>query len=200
MSKAASPAEPTGLRAAGRATRAAIETAARELFAERTYEEVSVRAIAAAAGVDPAMVIRHFGSKEALFLGSVDPSLGVGAVLMDGPVETVGRRLVRYFLDNRDTSVATRHAGLVQASHRPQVRAELLRHTRLRFVDALAPRMSGEHRELRVALMVAELGGLLTMLYVQRDPLLTEADPEVLIELYGDNLQRLLTGPGSSGR
>jgi len=45
---------------------AAIRIAAMKLFAERGYAGVSVRQIAAAAGVSPALVIHHYGSKEEL--------------------------------------------------------------------------------------------------------------------------------------
>jgi TetR/AcrR family transcriptional regulator, regulator of cefoperazone and chloramphenicol sensitivity len=45
---------------------AAIRIAAMELFAERGYAEVTVRQIASAAGVSPALVIHHYGSKENL--------------------------------------------------------------------------------------------------------------------------------------
>jgi AcrR family transcriptional regulator len=45
---------------------AAIRIAAMELFAERGYTEVTVRQIATAAGVSPALVIHHYGSKERL--------------------------------------------------------------------------------------------------------------------------------------
>jgi TetR/AcrR family transcriptional regulator, regulator of cefoperazone and chloramphenicol sensitivity len=45
---------------------AAIRIAAMELFAERGYSGVTIRQIAAAAGVSPALVIHHYGSKEKL--------------------------------------------------------------------------------------------------------------------------------------
>jgi AcrR family transcriptional regulator len=45
---------------------AAIRIAAMDLFAERGYAGVTVRQIAAAAGVSPALVIHHYGSKEKL--------------------------------------------------------------------------------------------------------------------------------------
>jgi len=37
-----------------------------DLFAERGYSDVTIRQIAAAAGVSPALVIHHYGSKEQL--------------------------------------------------------------------------------------------------------------------------------------
>jgi AcrR family transcriptional regulator len=188
----ATPADESQLRPAGRATRAAIEAAARTLFAERGFEAASVRAIATAAGVDPALVIRHFGSKEALFLRTLDTSAGVGAVL-DGPIETVGRRLVAYFLDPDRTLVRQRYVALAQAAHRDQVREEMVRHTAETYVARLAPRMQGQHREVRAALAVAQVNGLLNLLFQQEDPIVTGAGTATLVELYGDAIQRLLT-------
>jgi len=182
------------LRPAGRATRAAIEEAARTLFSARGFEGASVRAIAAEAGVDPALVIRHFGSKEALFLRTVDTSLGIGSVL-EGPVESVGRRLVAYFVESARPAVRQRFVALAQAAHRDQVREEMVRHTAETYVAPLAPRLSGADRELRAALAVAQLAGLLNLLYVQEDPIITAADPATVVALYGDAIQRLLT-PG----
>ncbi len=52
-------------------TKDAIGRAAGRLFRARGFANVSVRAIAAEAGADPALVIRYFGSKERLFLEAV---------------------------------------------------------------------------------------------------------------------------------
>ena len=45
--------------------------AARTLFAERGYQATTVRAIAAAAGVTPAMIHHFFGSKQRVFLADL---------------------------------------------------------------------------------------------------------------------------------
>ena len=50
-----------------RQTETRILTAARRTFADAGYDRATIRAIAAAADTDPALVIRYFGSKEALF-------------------------------------------------------------------------------------------------------------------------------------
>ncbi|WP_435771271.1 TetR family transcriptional regulator [Nocardioides sp. SYSU DS0651] len=195
MTSTSSTADARHLRPAGRATRAAIEDAARALFAERGFESTSVRAIAATAGVDPALVIRHFGTKEALFLRCVDTATGVRTVV-EGPLEGMGRRLVGYFVDKPSTGFPQRYVALVQAAHRPQVRAELHRQTAEGFVAPLAPRLEGAHRELRVALLVAQVGGLLSMLYLQQDPVLTAAEPGDLVDTYGPAIQQLITPAG----
>lgn len=46
--------------------RASIRNAALRLFGERGHDAVTVRDIAAAAGVSPALVLHHFGSKDGL--------------------------------------------------------------------------------------------------------------------------------------
>ena len=47
-------------------TRARIRDAAVDLFGREGFERTTVRAIAAAAGVSPALVVHHYGSKERL--------------------------------------------------------------------------------------------------------------------------------------
>lgn len=48
-------------------TRASILAAARTLFLKRGYQRTTLRAVAGAAGVDPALIAYHFGSKKGLF-------------------------------------------------------------------------------------------------------------------------------------
>ncbi|MDQ7908121.1 helix-turn-helix domain-containing protein [Phytohabitans sp. ZYX-F-186] len=64
--------------------RARLREAALRLFAERGFEATSARAVAAAAGLSPALVIHHFGSKEGLRAAVDEEVLGrVGAALRD---------------------------------------------------------------------------------------------------------------------
>jgi AcrR family transcriptional regulator len=53
-------------------TRARISEAARALFLEYGYKGTTVRAVAAAAGVDSALISYHFGSKQGLFSQSLN--------------------------------------------------------------------------------------------------------------------------------
>jgi AcrR family transcriptional regulator len=180
------------LRPAGRATRAAIEAAARRLFAENGFDKTTVRAIAAEAGVDPALVIRHFGSKEALFLRTVDTSGGVSKVL-EGPLDTLGQDLVAYFLGKPGEDQRRQVIALVQAARHPHVREELVNNTSRLFIEPLAPRLAGAHTELRAAMVVAQLTGLLNMIFLNEDPTLTEAEHADISRIYGDAIQRLIT-------
>src|SRR5213592_3788115 len=80
------------------ATRAAILDAARERFAKDGYERATIRAIAADAGIDPAMVMRYYGSKEKLFAAAAEFDLRLPD-LAAVPRGTVGSVLVGHFLD-----------------------------------------------------------------------------------------------------
>lgn len=183
---------PSQQRAAGRATRSAIQRAATPLFAEHGFNGVSVRAIAAAADVDPALVIRHFGSKESLFLQTIDPRGGLGTV-MDGPLETLGRRLVEHFLGRAGRHLRQNFVALIQASDRPQVREELIRSTGRILVDPIAAQLNGEHVRLRAALVTAQVGGLLNALFLAEDPVLAAAEDTDIVTVYGGAIQHLLT-------
>src|SRR6476661_6136230 len=62
----------TGRRPGNQDTRQVILNAARSTFAEVGFTAASIRKIAAAAGVDAALVHHYFGSKEKLFLATVE--------------------------------------------------------------------------------------------------------------------------------
>ncbi|MFD0331445.1 TetR family transcriptional regulator [Streptacidiphilus monticola] len=86
-------------------TRERILGAARSLFAEQGFDRTSLRGVAAAAGVDVALVSHYFGSKQRLFAEAaalpVDPAEVVPRVLA-GPREEIGRRLIEQVLDILD--------------------------------------------------------------------------------------------------
>src|ERR1700748_3077679 len=88
----------------GRQSRQRIVDAARERFMRDGYERATVRAIAADAGVDVAMVYYFFDNKEGLFSASAltgpeHPLHQLAGLLDEGP-DGVGPRLVRRFLEH----------------------------------------------------------------------------------------------------
>ncbi len=180
------------LRPAGRATREAIEGAARSMFREHGYDGTSVRAIAAAAGIDPALVIRHFGSKEDLFLHVVETAPGRLDVL-DGPLETLGERMVRHLLSEEGTEVRRLFVALLEAAHHGRIRDELVQRSQRTFIDPVAARLEGDHREMRMLLVGAQLCGMLTSMYVWRDMAPSAEEQEFIATEYGAAMQRLLT-------
>ena len=173
------------------ATRAAILDAAATLFHDRGYAGSSVRDIAAAAGTDPALVIRHFGSKEQLFLDTIE-SRSVVQPLATGPLETLGRDFVRFLLEPED-QVRGVYLALVRASDGEGMGSRLREMHEADFVLPLRARLTGPDADLRARLAAALAGGLLYSLWLVGDEGLVGADPEEIIERYGAALQELLT-------
>jgi AcrR family transcriptional regulator len=175
------------------ATRAAILDAAAGLFHDRGYAGASVREIAAAAGTDPALVIRHFGSKARLFLDVIEFST-VAQPLAESPLETLGRDFVR-FLVAPDDQVRGVYLALVRASDGEGMGSRLREMHEVDFVLPLRARLTGPDADLRARLAAALAGGLLYSLWLVGDEGLLGADPEEIVARYGDILQALLT-PG----
>jgi AcrR family transcriptional regulator len=93
---------PSGRRAGDSGTREAILASARRRFADHGYDGATIRAIAADAGVDPALVHHFYGSKEALFAAAMRmpfvPSERISAAFAPGarpPGVSPGEHLVR---------------------------------------------------------------------------------------------------------
>ncbi|MBL8644999.1 MAG: TetR family transcriptional regulator [Rhodospirillaceae bacterium] len=77
-------------------TRAAILAAARELFTSQGFDHTTVRDVAAKAKIDPAMVIRYFGSKDELFALAVEFDLRLPD-LSKVPRDAVGATLAAHY-------------------------------------------------------------------------------------------------------
>jgi AcrR family transcriptional regulator len=149
----------TGGRSRGReATERRILTEAARLFAEQGYRTVTVRAIAAAAGVNLALINRYYGSK----LGLFDAVLTAGRELPqlhDVPFEELPRHLAEYALRPRATGTGQSVYAAVRSAESPEVR-ELLRHRLENLLIApLANRLPADDARSRAALCVAVLMG-----------------------------------------
>ena len=79
------------------ASRTALLAAARELFDSQGYERATTREIGERAGVDPALIARYFGGKEALFFAAISERSP------DDDVDYEPRALLRYLLERWDT-------------------------------------------------------------------------------------------------
>ena len=191
---------PRGRRPAGGPdTREAVLAAARELFAERGYERTSIRGVASMAGVDPALVHRHFGTKEGLLAEAVtlpiEPEVVFGGLGADP--DRLGHEIASRVITVWDTQPAVRERMLAMLrsgiSHEgaAALMRDLLGRTLLRALgDVAAP----DSRELRTSLVGTQLGGLMLGRYVLQVPGVADAAPEQLIAAVGPVLQHYLRG------
>jgi AcrR family transcriptional regulator len=195
------PAKRRGRRPGGTDTKATLVAAAREVFTELGYNGATVRAIAARAGVDAAMVNHWFGGKDRLFAEAVlqlpfNPKDVVDRIL-DGPVEHVGERIVRTFLTIWDTTGGGVFAALMRSVTSHEMAAQMLREFLLenifgRLADAAG---TDDLAEFRATLMASQMVGLGMVRYVARFEPLASADIETVIPAVAPTLQRYLTSP-----
>ncbi|WBB67316.1 TetR family transcriptional regulator [Micromonospora sp. WMMD812] len=190
----------TGRRPGNPDTREAILGAARAAFAERGFDAASIRAIAAAAGVDPALVHHYFGSKDQLFLAAmrapVDPRELLPTVLA-GDRDGLGERLVRMFLGVWDSPAGSAGVALLRSAVSNEWTARLLRE----FLTTQVLRRVLDHLDvdpaelpLRGSLVASQLIGLAMMRHVIRLEPVASAAPETLVATVGPTVQRYLTG------
>ncbi|MEV4482299.1 TetR family transcriptional regulator [Micromonospora coxensis] len=190
----------TGRRPGNPDTRDAILAAARTAFGERGFDATSIRMIATAAGVDPALVHHYFGSKDQLFRATVDipvdPAELLPAVLAGAP-EEVGARLVRLFVRVWDSPTGTAAVALLRSAATNEWTARLVREFLVtqvlrRVLDHLA--VAPDELPLRGSLVASQMIGLAMMRYVIRLEPVASADPETLVAALGPTVQRYLTG------
>ncbi|MBM0228114.1 MULTISPECIES: TetR family transcriptional regulator [Micromonospora] len=190
----------TGRRPGNPDTREAILAAARSAFAERGFDAASIRGIATAAGVDPALVHHYFGTKEDLFRATVDipidPAQLLPTVLGAGP-DGAGERLVRAFLGVWDSPVGAAAVALLRSAVSNEWTARLMRE----FLVTQVLRRVLDHLDLdpaelplRGSLVATQVIGLAMMRYVIRLEPVASADPETLVAAIGPTVQRYLTG------
>ena len=174
--------------------------AARTAFAERGYDGASIRAIATAAGVDPALVHHYFGTKDALFLAAVqmpaDPDDFLPEVLA-APPDELGAAVVRTVLRVWDGPARPGILALVRSAVNHEWSARLLREFVLarvirRVVGTLD--MPVAEREARGALVASQVVGLIMTRYVLRLEPLASARPDDVVAAVAPTLQRYLTG------
>jgi len=184
----------------GQQSRQRIVDAARERFMRDGYERATVRAIAADAGVDVAMVYYFFDNKEGLFTASTltgpeHPLHQLAALLDEGP-DDVGPRLVRRFLEHWDNGGAFEPFMAVWRSAAIQPQARQVLHDAL--AGPVAKRVAAEFgvtdAELRVELVASHLAGLAFARYqLKLEPIASTA-VEDMVAWMGPTLQRYLTG------
>lgn len=188
-----------GRRAAGEDTRAALIAAAREVFVEKGYDGATVRAIAAKAGVDAAMVNHWFGGKEGLFAQSVlqlpfDPA-EILKRLLDGPVDQAGERIIRTFVTVWDATGGGTFAALIRSvTSQPEVANALKSFLVNAIFKNLLTEIGAEQRELRATLCATQMVGLGIVRYVVRFEPLASTDLETVVRTIAPNMQRYLTG------
>ena len=189
-----------GRRPGGPDTRGQILAAARESFAHKGFAGTTIRAVAAEAGVDPALVHHYFGAKDDLFLAAleipVDPRALVPAVF-DAGVAGAGERLLRLLLSVWDDP-ATRLPliALVRNGLSQEAPQTLLQQGILRMVLApLRAALPADEADRRVQLVASQMVGLVMTRYLLALEPLASMPVDDVVAWVAPTLQRYLDGP-----
>ena len=198
MSSESSP-KRSGRRPGPTTTREAITEAARRQFAELGYDRATLRGIAGEAGVDPALVMRFYGSKEALFreVMALPPTVAEAmAGLAHGPTESVGRRLAEVIVgmleDPRSRSIVL--GRIRSASSHPEA-AALVRETVERDVGRLVAALTDDEPETRAVLVGSQVVGLALARHVVRVEPLASMPAADVVDYIAPTFQHYLVGP-----
>jgi len=184
----------------GQQNKLRIIAAARERFMREGYEKATVRAIAADAGVDVAMVYYFFDSKEGLFTASAltgpEHPLQHLATLLDEGAEDIGPRLVRRFLQHWDEDAGYEPFLTLwrSATIHPQARKVLHDSLAGPIAERVAAAFGVADAELRVELVASHLAGLAFARYQLKIEPLASTSIEDLVAWLGPTVQRYLTG------
>jgi AcrR family transcriptional regulator len=180
-------------------TRAAILDAARALFASGGISGTSVRAVAAKAGVDPALVHHYFGSKEDLFVAAlalpIDPREVLAPIVADGP-DGAAERLLRTFLSVWDDPELQLPLMAVARSLTDPSGKELMRDGFLKVViGPLAIALGIDEPERRMPIVASQVLGLILTRYLLEVEPIASMPADELVAIYAPTIQRYLTGP-----
>ncbi|CAN5358249.1 TetR/AcrR family transcriptional regulator [soil metagenome] len=149
-----------------------ILQAAREQFAAKGFEGTTIRAIASAAGVDPSLVMQHYGSKAALFGSAVQLPADDDRVAADHLLDVLGKRFGKL---PPETRALVRSMLTV-----PEAGASMKEYLDER-VDNLAKSLRGEDARLRALMIVSAILGLtITQHFLELDAFENAAHDDLL--------------------
>ena len=179
---------------------AQITEAARTSFAENGWAGTTMRGVARAAGVDPALVHYYFKSKEELLDASTTPP----AELIEKLQEISGVPL-----DQRGTAILERviwvwtrpetrevlRSILLTAAHEDRTLQKLRLFFTATILPSVSPQWDESERALRAGLVASQVSGVIMTRWIWKvEPLASLPDAQ-LIELIAPTLQRYLSDP-----
>jgi AcrR family transcriptional regulator len=173
-----------------RRTQARILAAATELFVATGYERTTIRAVAQAAGVDAGLVMHYFGSKQALFEqvtrgGQLPPA-------PSGPPDQIAEQVLAQLAGSLETEPVQSLALLRSMLTNPEA-AHTMGEGSLRYRNQLAEAINAPDADLRAALIIAIIVGVVVDRHLLKSGGLDTADPAEVIALLRPAL-RTLTG------
>jgi len=189
-----------GRRAGKPDTRSQILDVARRRFLQGGYQAVTLRSVAAEAGVDVALVSYYFGSKKGLFGAALTLAVNPAETLArtaEGDPATFPQRALRDLLalwEAPESGAPLR--ALIAGATRDQAVAALLKEMMEReMIDKIAARIGGADARKRAGAFCAHIAGLVVTRYILRLEPVASMSPDEIIRTYTPPLRLTLREP-----
>lgn len=190
-----------GRRSGSPDTRSEILEAAKGVFAEVGYDRATIRAIAAVAGVDPALIHHYFGNKEQLFAASIalplPPAEMIRTVFAEAAPDQVGRRLAEMFFSVWEQPEARESLlGILRSAMGGEDRAvtAFRQFLTAALLDHIAPLIEADDARLRALLMASQLVGVAMTRYVVGLEPIASARIDEIVDLVAPRIQSYIAG------
>lgn len=180
-------------------TRERILSSARELFARNGIDKTSIRAIAAAAGVDSALVHHYFGTKKQLFAAAiripVDPTV-ILEPIRQTPIDELGYVLPMLLVPLWDSEVGDSLIATIRSLLTGSDVSLFRSFLQGVIVDEVAPRVDhpAGTGPIRVQFVASQLVGIIMARYIVGLEPFASLPAEQIAKTVAPNLQRYLTG------
>jgi AcrR family transcriptional regulator len=174
-------------------TRDRILEAAKLIFGRDGYDHATIRAIAAEADINPAMVMRYYGNKDALFAAVTNFQPDISA-LAKVPRSRLGETIVRRMLDtweNPETGPG-RRAMLLSALSNETARLKFSSQFMDVYAKMLAPESASKNGDIALALIASQVIGLLVTRYIMPNSWVASLSREQVIHEIGRTLQNYI--------
>ncbi|WP_445167543.1 TetR/AcrR family transcriptional regulator [Mycolicibacterium sp. Dal123E01] len=176
----------------GEATRARILAEARWQFGERGFDRTTIRSIASAVGVDPALVMHYFGNKADLFAAASRAAVKFPDLTGVAPDQVVDRVLPLFV---HVWGPDGPFLPLLRSASTNRVAADALLSV---FVDQVAPALAAvvpDQPAQRAALVGSQMLGVAVARYVLGIPPIVAMDDATLIEWLRPVVAHYLSDP-----
>ncbi|MGP9652365.1 TetR family transcriptional regulator [Glutamicibacter sp. BW80] len=174
-------------------TKAMILDAAKLRFAADGYDRATIRAIAADASIDPAMVMRYFGNKASLFAAAAEIDLELPD-LAEVSSDQIGAAIVTHFLERweRDDSLLI----LLRSGVTDDAAAERMRSIFTAQLVPVAAMASPDPTQgvTRAALAATQILGMALCRFVLAFPPVASMSRTQIVAWLGPTIQHYLTG------
>jgi AcrR family transcriptional regulator len=184
-------------------TKKSILDAARDVFGELGYDRATMREIAAIAGVDPALIHHHFGTKQELFAAAHELPINPSKLLREIaglPREGRAEAIARLYLTVLGAP-GSPALSLIRAAATNDGAAAMLREFLVSILLDNAPRLiEFPDARLRIAMMGSHMIGLVLARSILGLPEVSDADVEDLVPILVPMVERYLYAPDLTAR